>query len=162
MPPPALDPLAPEEDVPWYEREFMDRAKHEMEIEGPVQGCELPGILKLFFDPDHRWQFEGGHLFLEPHQIEQLTPWLNLRMLSPEEVQASRAARTAPIPPLMPSIDESVPLTEMLAQLLESMQPGFRKRLPWAFVCFVFPAGWLFFFATHLRLKPFLSCLKAM
>ena len=135
VPPPALDLLAPEEDVPWYERDFMQRAALDFEIEGPEQGCELPSILKELFDarqdPDKNWgQFEGGILFLDPHQVEQLTPWLpNLRHLTPSEIQAARAAEDATPPPIMPSIDESAPLTERLAQLLEQMQPGFRRIL---------------------------------
>ena len=133
--PPALDPFASEEDVAWYERDFMERAAQDFEIEGPMQGCELPSILKQLFDarqdPDKNWgQFEGGILFLDPHQVEQLTPWLpNLRHLTPSEIQAARAAEDATPPPLMPSIDESAPLTERLAQLLEQMQPGFRRIL---------------------------------
>ena len=135
VPPPALDPLASEEDVSWYERDFMERAAQDFEIEGPMQGCELPSILKQLFDarqdPDKNWgQFEGGILFLDPHQVEQLTPWLpNLRHLTPSEIQAARAAEDATPPPIMPSIDESAPLTERLAQLLEQMQPGFRRIL---------------------------------
>ena len=135
VPPPALDPLASEEDVSWYERDFMERAARDFEIEGPMQGCELPSILKQLFDarqdPDKNWgQFEGGILFLDPHQVEQLTPWLpNLRHLTPSEIQAARAAEDATPPPIMPSIDESAPLTERLAQLLEQMQPGFRRIL---------------------------------
>lgn len=152
VPPPALDPLASEEDVSWYERDFMERAAQYLEFEGPMQGCELPRILKELFDtmqdPDKNWgQFEGGILFLQPHQVEQLTPWLpRLRHLTPSEIQAARAAENATPLPLMPSIDEGAPLTERLAQLLESMHPGFRMRLLWAFVCFVIPVGWLFCF----------------
>ena len=152
VPPPALDPLASEEDVSWYERDFMERAAQYFEFEGPMQGCELPGILKELFDtmqdPDKNWgQFEGATLFLDPHQVEQLRPWLpGLRRLTPSEIQAARAAENATPLPLMPSIDEGAPLTERLAQLLESMQPGFRKRLLWAFVCFVIPVGCLLSF----------------
>ena len=146
--PPALDPFASEEDVAWYERDFMERAARDFEIEGPMQGCELPSILKELFDawrdPDKNWgQLEGGTLHLLPHQVEQLRPWLpTLRRRTPSEIQAERAGeKLIGRVPLMPSIDESAPLTERLAQLLESMQPGFRKRLPWAFVCFVSPVG---------------------
>ena len=81
VPPPALDPLASEEDVSWYERDFMERAAQYLEFEGPMQGCELPSILKELFDtqqdPDKNWgQFEGAILFRDPHQVEQLRPWL--------------------------------------------------------------------------------------
>ncbi len=101
VPPQVLDPFAPEEAVPWYERDFMQRAEREMEIEGPLQGCELPSILKLLFDtrqdPDKNWgQFEGATLFLDPHQVEQLRPWLpGMRLLTPSEMQARRAAEAA-------------------------------------------------------------------
>ena len=51
-----------------------------------VKSCELPEILKLYFNDDHRWQFEGGCLNLPDYQVEQLKPWLSLRRLSASEV----------------------------------------------------------------------------
>ena len=97
-----------------------------------VKSCELPEILKLYFNDDHRWQFEGGCLNLPDYQVEQLKPWLSLRRLSASEVpipgeNSSRSSGEV-------RIGESAPLTERLAQLLESMQPGFRQTLPWVFV----------------------------
>ena len=128
-PSPSLNPnLWDPEDVPWYEAEFLQRVDDD--LQGPVQGCEVPGILKLYFNEDHRWQFEGeGCLHLQDEQVEQLKPWLNLRRLSASEVpipgeNSSRSSGEM-------RIDESAPLTEMLAQLLESMQPGFKQTLPW-------------------------------
>ena len=124
-------------DVPWYEQQFCQRV--EDELEGPVQGCELPEILSLYFDDDHKWQFEGGHMSLYPHQVEQLKPWLNLRRLEGAEIPIPGENRSRSSGELR--IDESAPLVEMMSQLLENMQPGFRKTLLWAFVCFEIPCG---------------------
>ena len=62
---------------------------------------------------------------MAPREFEQLKLWFpNLRWLKPEEAPQ-------PSPPIHVQVnaDETAPLPERLAQLLENMQPGFRKRL---------------------------------
>ena len=121
------------DDRPWYEQEFMNRYdEHEERCEFPEQGCELPRVLRLLFDEEERWQL-SGNIILAPHEFEQLSFWLpNLRWLRPEEVPSIQAVPTPTI------IDSNAPLPERLAQLLEQMQPGFRKRPGSGMYIFVF------------------------
>ena len=112
------------DDRPWYEQEFMNRYEdNEERCEFPEQGCELPRVLRLLFDEEESWQLRGN-IILAPHEFEQLSFWMpNLRWLNPEEVP-----RFQPVP-TPTAIDSTAPLPERLAQLLEQMQPGFRRRL---------------------------------
>ena len=112
------------DDRPWYEQEFMNRyEEHEERCEFPEQGCALPRVLRLLFDEEESWQLRGN-VILAPHEFEQLSYWMpNLRWLKPEEVPTFQPVPTPTI------VDSNAPLPERLAQLLEQMQPGFRRRL---------------------------------
>ena len=114
------DPFALDgDDVPWFEREFMERADEE---DHPVQGCALPPILEMFFGEEN-WQF-CGNVHLRPSEIEHLRPYVKFGPPS----QSSASASSVHLPPAFIR-DDTAPLTERLADVLESMQPGFKQIL---------------------------------
>ena len=113
------DPLVPDpfQEEDWYLRDFMQRAD---EIAHPVQGCALPSVLQQLHDGEREfWN-------LQDYQIEQLEG-AGVKLKPKRQQTPSSSSSMLPPPDYFP--DYSLPLEQRMLNLLDHMQPGFKKIL---------------------------------